>query len=155
MILSRGVQNRCELKLRRCACVKTFLQFSVSTFLVIVTSSYNAHAQVSYSASSPLFPISKADNGELLGGPLNKVIVDINGDGYDDAIYQLFTQGQLRTAGGVPSPIVILLNDRNGGFYDGTLKIIAGTAPKALWVKNFIAEDFNRDGRLDFFACNK
>jgi hypothetical protein len=82
------------------------------------------------------------------------VIVDINGDGYDDAIYQLFTQGQLRGPGGLPSPIVILLNDRNGGVYDGTSEIIAGPPPKALWVKNFVVEDFNGDGRLDIFACN-
>ena len=78
----------------------------------------------------------------------------INGDGYDDAIYQLFTTDQLRGCSGSPSPIVILLNDRHGGFYDATSEIIAGPPPKALWAKNFIVKDFNGDGRLNFFTCN-
>jgi hypothetical protein len=118
------------------------------------SSSFAASGRIFYSAPSPLFHVASADDGQPLGPPLNKVIVDINGDGYDDAIYHLFTQGQLRGPAGVPSPIVILLGDRNGGVYNGTSEIIAGPPPKALWVKNFVVEDFNRDGRLDIFACN-
>lgn len=121
---------------------------------MVVAALSDADGQIFYSMPHPLFPLARADNGELLGGPLNKVIVDINGDGYDDAIYHLFTQDQLRGPGGLPSPIVILLNDRNGGVYDGTSEIIAGPPPKALWVKNFVVEDFNGDRRLDIFACN-
>jgi hypothetical protein len=155
VILSIGLPNCCGLKFRRHTAVasgaKSFLQFSVCTALIIAFSS-GVHAQVSYSAPRPLFPVARADNGELLGGPLSKVIVDINGDGYDDAIYLLFTQGQLFGNGG-PSPIIILLNDGKGGFYDGTSDIIAGPPPKAFWVQNFIVADFNRDGRLDIFCA--
>jgi hypothetical protein len=158
VVLSRGLQSRFGLKYRRCVSVinwaKGLLQFSVCTALMVVAALSDADGQIFYSMPHPLFPLARADNGELLGGPLNKVIVDINGDGYDDAIYHLFTQDQLRGPGGLPSPIVILLNDRNGGVYDGTSEIIAGPPPKALWVKNFVVEDFNGDRRLDIFACN-
>ena len=133
--------------------IRVLVQSFVWTLLVFASSSA-APGRIFYSAPSPLFTVARADDGQPLGPPLNKVIVDINGDGYDDAIYHLFTQGQLRGPSGLPSPIVILLNDRNGGAYDGTSEIIAGPPPKALWVKNFVAEDFNRDGRLDIFACN-
>src|SRR6266536_2073649 len=157
MILSRGFPNCCGLKLRRYASVvsraKGFLPLSVCTALIVVAAFSDAHGQISYSMPSPLFPLARADNGELLGGPLSKVIVDINGDGYDDAIYHLFTQAQLRDHG-VPTPIIILLNDRRGGFYDGTSEMIVGPPPKALFVKNFIVEDFNGDGRLDIFVSN-
>jgi FG-GAP-like repeat len=152
-----GLLNLCGLKFRRYAAVasraKGFLQFSVCTALLIIAAVSDAHGQISYSLPIPLFPLARADNGELLGGPISKVIVDINGDGYDDAIYHLFTQGQL-FGNGSPSPIAILLNDGKGGFYDGTSEIIAGPAPKAFWVSNFIVEDFNGDGRLDIFCAN-
>jgi hypothetical protein len=158
VILPRELQNRCGLGLRRYTSVasraKGFLQFSVCTALIVVAALSDAHGQISYSALRPLFPVAKGDDGQFLGPPLNKEIVDINGDGYDDAIYFLFATDQLRGPAGVPSPIVIMLNDRHGGFYDGTSEIIAGPPPKAMWVRNFIVEDFNGDGRLDFFTCN-
>ena len=157
MILSRGFPNCCGLKFRRYASVvsraKSFLQFSVCTALIVIAALSDAHGQISYSMPIPLFPLVRGDNGELLAGGLNKVIVDINGDGYDDAIYHLTAQNQLYS-GGVPSPIIILLNDGKGGFYDGTSDIIAGPRPKALWVRDFIVEDFNGDGRLDIFCSN-
>jgi hypothetical protein len=157
MTISRRFLNCRKLKFRRYASVvsrtKSFLQFSVCTVIIVATLS-DAHGQITYSALRPLFPVAKGDDGKDLGPPLNKEIVDINGDGYDDAIYFLFATDQLRGPDGVPSPIVILLSDRNGGVYDGTSEIIAGPPPKAMWVRNFIVEDFNGDGRLDFFTCN-
>src|SRR5262245_46787841 len=122
MIRSKGSQNRAGVELRRCASVisraKSFLLVSVCTALIVVAALSDAHSQISYSAPLPLFPVPRADNGQFLGPPLNKVIADFNGDGYDDAIYFLFAN-QLREPNGVPTPIVILLNDRHGGFYDG------------------------------------
>jgi FG-GAP-like repeat len=126
---------------------------SIVWTLLIFASSSAAPGRIFYSGPSPLFPVARADNGQFLGPPLNKVIADFNGDGYDDAIYFLFAD-QLRTPNGVPTPIVILLNDRQGGFYDGTSEIIAGPPPKAMWVRNFLVADFNGDSRPDFFACN-
>ena len=156
MTLWRGLQNRTGLELRRykslVSWAKGFLLFSVCTALIVVAALSDAHGQISYSLPIPLFPLARAENGEVLGGPLSKVIVDINGDGFQDAIYFLFTQGQLFGNGG-PSPIVILLNDGKGGFYDGTSEIIAGPPPKAFWVSNFIVDDFNGDGRLDIFCA--
>ena len=152
MIQTTRLQNRPALRLGW-RVLGVLVQCLVWTLLTFASSSA-APARIFYSAPHPLFPVGRADNGEPLGPPLNKVIVDINGDGYDDAIYHLFTQDQLRGPSGLPSPIVILISDRNGGVYDGTAEIIADPRPKALWVKNFIVEDFNRDGRLDFFACN-
>jgi FG-GAP-like repeat len=152
-----GFPNCCGLKFSVYTSVsraKSFLQLSVCTALLVIAAVSDAHSQISYSLPIPLFPLARADNGNFLGPPLNKVIVDINGDGYDDAIYHVFTVDQLRGPGGLPSPIVILLTDRNGGVYDGTSEIIPGPPPKALWVKNFVVEDFNGDGRLDIFACN-
>ena len=75
---------------------KSFLQFSVCTALLVIGALSDAHAQISYSPLRPLFPVAKGDNGNYLGPPLNKEIVDINGDGYDDAIYLLFAPNQLR-----------------------------------------------------------
>jgi FG-GAP-like repeat len=148
--------NCCGSKFRRYASVvsraKSFLLFSVCTALIVVAVLSDAHGQISYSAPRPLFPVASADNGQPLGPPLQAVIADFNGDGHDDAIYHLITNN--RAPDGVPSPIVILLNDRNGGFYDGTSELIASPPPKALSVQNFIVKDFNGDGRLDFFACN-
>jgi hypothetical protein len=115
VILPRGLQNRCGLKLRRFTSVvsraKSFLLFSVCSALIVVAALSDAHSQISYSLPTPLFPLARADNGGVLGGPLNKVIVDINGDGHDDAIYHLFTVGQLFGSGG-PSPIVIQCHRR-------------------------------------------
>jgi FG-GAP-like repeat len=155
--LARGLQNRCGLEFKRYVSIvsraKDFLQFSVCTALMVVAALSDAYGQISYSLPIPVFPLAPADNGELLGGPMVKVIVDINGDGFQDAIYHLFAQGQLRDHA-VPTPIVILLNDRRGGFYDGTSEMIVGPPPKALFVKNFTVEDFNGDGRLDIFVSN-
>jgi hypothetical protein len=61
--------------------------------LLTFSSSFAAPGRIFYSAPHPLFPLPRADNGELFGGPLAKVVVDINGDGYEDAVYHLFTGG--------------------------------------------------------------
>src|SRR5262245_40254377 len=122
MIRSRRLQNHAGLKRRRYASVvsqaKSFLLFPVCTALIVAAALSDAHGQISYSLPIPLFPLPRGDSGELLAGGLNKVIVDINGDGYDDAIYHLTGPNQLYV-GGVPSSIIILLNDGKGGFYDG------------------------------------
>ena len=96
MFLPRRFRNCCGLKFRRYASVvswaKSFLQFSVCTALIVVVALSDAHGQISYSTLRPLFPVAKGDDGQFLGPPLNKVIVDFNGDGYDDAIYHLFAR---------------------------------------------------------------
>ena len=96
--LSRGLQTRSGLDLRPrvFSQAKSFLQFTICTALLFIAALTDAHGQISYSPLRPLFPVAKGDDGKDLGPPLNKEIADINGDGYDDAIYFLFATDQLR-----------------------------------------------------------
>ena len=77
---------------------------------------------------------------------------DVNGDGHEDVVLQLFA-GSLAVSK-PPSPIVILLNDREGSLADGTADVIAGPIPKVFSVRQFIIEDFNGDGQNDIFMSN-
>ena len=93
-------------------------------------------------------PLGRDADGEQFA-PDSATPGDLNGDGHEDLVFQLWA-GDL-AAPKPPSPIVILLNDGAGSLVDGTATLIAGPIPEVFAVRQFIIEDFNGDGQNDIF----
>ena len=81
------------------------------------------------------------------GGIATEDSADFNGDGYVDV---LVTRHRWRTYDTFPP--VVLLNDRKGGFVDGTSAIFEGSLPRLQWPRKVVIADFNNDGRPDVFV---
>ena len=96
-------------------------------------------------------PLGRNEDGEQFSAAA-ATPWDINGDGHEDVVFQLWA-GDL-AAPKPPSPIVILLNDGVGSLVDGTATLIAGPIPEVFVVRQFIIEDFNGDGQNDIFMSN-
>ena len=96
-------------------------------------------------------PLGRNEDGEQFSAAA-ATPWDINGDGHEDVVFQLWA-GDL-AAPKLPSPIVILLNDGVGSLVDGTATLIAGPIPEVFVVRQFIIEDFNGDGQNDIFMSN-
>ena len=81
---------------------------------------------------------------------------DFNNDGYMDFIVTypgIKNPDTVNFPNGphTPVPIIIFLNDKNGGFYDGTTDVISGTVPVTLFIRTKQVGDFNGDGLTDVF----
>ena len=93
----------------------------------------------------PTFAVSTAASD--FGGTATEDSADFNGDGYVDV---LVTRHRWRTYD--TFPLLVLLNDRHGGFVDGTSAIFEGPPPRVQWPRKVVITDFNNDGRPDVFV---
>ena len=71
---------------------------------------------------------------------------DFNGDGLQDAVL-----GHVKFNQDVKFQPEILLNDGNGGFFDGTTQVITGPIPTLWHPREIVVADFNGDGKDDIF----
>ena len=83
------------------------------------------------------------------GGVATEDSADINGDGYVDVV---ITRHNWRTFD--TFPMLVLLNNRRGGFTDGTSTIFDGAPPRLQWPRKSVIADFNNDGRPDIFVAD-
>ena len=97
-------------------------------------------------------PLGKNEHGELFAEGGAPTPGDVNGDGHEDVVLQLWA-GDI-TAPRLPSPLVILVNDGAGNLVDETATMIAGPIPEMGLVRQFLIEDFNGDGQNDIFMNN-
>jgi hypothetical protein len=51
-------------------------------------------------------------------------------------------------------PVAVLLNDRRGGFVEGTASVFAGSVPRITANRQVVVADFNGDGRPDVFLVD-
>ncbi len=108
----------------------------------------DAHAGERY-AERLVLPITlgTSSNGEprFMNQP---AIGDINKDGLNDVVFGASQPVAVFEEGG---PLVILLNDGAGSFFDGTAEIIDGPNP-VNFGRQYIIADFNKDGQNDIFV---
>ena len=83
----------------------------------------------------------------VFGGIATEDSADFNGDGYVDVVT---TGHRWRTYD--TFPMLVLLNDRKGGFVDGTSAIFEGPPPRLQWPRKVVIADLNNDGRPDVFV---
>jgi hypothetical protein len=89
---------------------------------------------------------SLSDSGESIA---SIDAADFNGDGLVDAVVTRSHYGTFKAY-----PLQILLNNRRGGFYDGTAKTFDGAVPQVQYPRKIVIADFNNDGRPDIFVAD-
>jgi len=77
-------------------------------------------------------------------------VADLNGDGLSDIIVAYFLY-PLENRG---VPILILINDGKGNFFDGTSDLMVGPIPQTIHPREIVIEDFNADGKFDVFIAD-
>lgn len=83
------------------------------------------------------------------GGIATEDSADVDNDGYVDVI---ITRHRWRTLD--TFPMQVLLNNRRGGYVDGTAAIFEGPPPRLQWPRKVVIADFNNDGRPDIFVAD-
>ena len=120
------------------------LKFLVVCCLLTLIAAGSALAQTQYGSPVKVAPFTQP-------GSVNEMaILDMNGDGLDD-ILAASLYFPLQNLG---IPIQILLNDGNGGFFDGTAQVINGPVPSTVHPRKVVVADFNGDGKLDVFIAD-
>ncbi len=74
-------------------------------------------------------------------------VMDVDGDGDLDIVCARFG---METG----TPLLVLLNDGNGGFVDGTSTIFPSGAPLTVHPRGIAIADYNGDGRQDVFIAD-
>jgi len=150
---------RLAVKLRGELVSRSLLRFSkvfynctyLLPLLLLCAGADIAQAALHYLPTVPLgISLGPARGGGQAPTYYHSAVADFNCDGREDVALALAAELRVDHP---PYPIMILLNNGQGSFVDGTNEIIVGAVPEMFWPKKLIAMDFNGDGRPDLFIA--